>query len=58
MICAAVYPEALYVIEGLFEAIVCLILVIFARGITVYIRKWEMHEYEKYMPKKYNLSDY
>ena len=56
--CSAVYPEILYIIEGIFETVVCIILIFLTRSIVVYIHKWENSESENFNKNKYNLADY
>ena len=40
-ICNALYPEALYVITGIFEALISLLVVLMLRGVIKYIQRWE-----------------
>jgi hypothetical protein len=40
-ICAALYPQTLYVITGIFEALISLLVVTLLRGVIGYIEKWE-----------------
>lgn len=40
MICAAIYPQALYVIEGIIEAVLCLFVVFLTRSVYVYVLKF------------------
>ena len=59
ILCNALYPETLYVIQGIFEGLVCLFMMFLVKGIYLYVLKWEEHETEKLIPKKFNdLSSY
>jgi hypothetical protein len=57
--CSAVYPEALYIIQGILESIISLLILFLLKSVHLYVQKWENSELEKRMPKKMNnLSDY
>jgi hypothetical protein len=57
--CSAVYPEALYIIQGILESIISLLILFLLKSVHFYVQKWENSELEKRMPKKMNnLSDY
>ena len=40
-ICNALYPEALYVIQGLVECAVSLLVLFFLKSIHFYVKSWE-----------------
>lgn len=59
MICNALYPQALYVIQGIIEALLCLLVMFLVKSIYHYVVRWETSETEKHLPHKFNdLSNY
>jgi len=59
LICNAIYPQALYILQGCIEAILCLFVLFLVKGIYIYVLKWERSELEKYSVKKpMEMSNY
>lgn len=59
LICKAIYPQALFILQGVIEAIICLFVMFLVKGIIQYVVKWERSELEKFSANKFNdLSHY
>lgn len=44
ILCNALYPEALYVISGVFECVLCAFIIFLTNSIHLYVLRWENHE--------------
>lgn len=40
IICSALYPEALYVIQGIFEALISLLVLFLVKSVFYYVKRW------------------
>jgi hypothetical protein len=41
IVCNAIYPQALFIIQGIIEAALCLFMMVLVKGIYLYVLKWE-----------------
>ncbi len=44
IICSALYPEALYVIQGIFEGVLSLFVLFLVKSVYFYVKRWENSE--------------
>ena len=59
LICNAIYPQALYILQGIIEAVLCPFVMFLVKGIYQYVLKWEKSELEKFSVNKFNdMSNY